>query len=344
MARLHVHFFGKCQIRLDSQPIEQLDARKVQELFCYLLLHRDQPHAREVLAGVLWGESSTAQSKKSLRQTLWQLQAGLGSASIPAPERLLLIDSEWIQVNPHADLWFDVAEFEQAFRLLQHQPGNQLDQTLIDRLRTAVDLYQADLLEGWYQDWCVYERERFQNMYLTMLDRLMIVCEQHQQYDAGLDYGARILRCDRAHERTHRRLMSLYYRSGDRAAALRQYQRCRSVLQEELGVEPSRTTSLLYSQIQADNPNNDEPARLAGDPQPANLPLDRALSSLKQCWHDLAAIEQRIHADLDSLERAIQNMSQPYNVVAHDGFPRNDAVHCANEQQSPKSLPQKTLP
>jgi len=28
-----------------------------------------------------------------------------------------------------------------------------------------VDLYQGDLLEGWYQDWLLCERERLQNMF-----------------------------------------------------------------------------------------------------------------------------------------------------------------------------------
>ena len=37
-------------------------------------------------------------------------------------------------------------------------------------------VYRGDLLEGCYQDWCLFERERLQNAYLAMLDKLMVRC------------------------------------------------------------------------------------------------------------------------------------------------------------------------
>jgi two-component SAPR family response regulator len=93
-----------------------------------------------------------------------------------------------------------------------------------------VALYHGDLLEDWFQDWCLYERERLQNIYLAALDKLMDYCEASRDYDAGLAYGTRILRHDLARERTHRRLMRLYYLAGDRTSALRQYDRCVQIL------------------------------------------------------------------------------------------------------------------
>ena len=34
-------------------------------------------------------------------------------------------------------------------------------------------LYRGDLLTGWYQDWCLIERERYQCMFVSLLDKLM---------------------------------------------------------------------------------------------------------------------------------------------------------------------------
>ena len=131
-----------------------------------------------------------------------------------------------------------MAEFEQAFNLTRGTPGRQLDAQNVQILQNAVELYRGDLLEGWYQDWCLFERERLQNMYLTMLDKLIDYSEANELYEAGLAYGAHILRHDRARERTHRRLMRLHYLARDRTEALRQYERCVSSLDKELGVEP----------------------------------------------------------------------------------------------------------
>ena len=68
-------------------------------------------------------------------------------------------------------------------------------------------------------------------------------------YEEGLAYGARTLRFDGARERTHRRMMRLYYLAGDRTDALRQYDRCVAALRRELGVSPSAHTVALYNQI-----------------------------------------------------------------------------------------------
>lgn len=311
MTKLRIRLFGKLGIQSDSGAELNLDARKVQELFCYLLLHRDHIHSREVLTGLLWGDSSTVQAKKSLRQTLWQMQASLGIQSTPGSDRVLLIEADWIQVNTNADLWIDVAEFESAFSLVQGKHGETLDAASVEVLRHAVDLYSADLLEGWYQDWCIFERERLQNIYLAMLDKLIAYCEAHQEHEAGIAYGVCILRYDRAHERTHRRLMRLYYGAGDRAAALRQYQRCLAALREELDAQPSQRTTALYEQIQADRHEDRRTEPTLALPPQGSASFQSLLVGLKQRWRALADLEQRMREDIEALELALQDIPDP---------------------------------
>jgi len=57
MKTLCIHLFGKFQAELDGRVLRDLDAFKVQELFCYLLLNRDRSHHREVLAELFWGDN-----------------------------------------------------------------------------------------------------------------------------------------------------------------------------------------------------------------------------------------------------------------------------------------------
>ncbi len=165
---------------------------------------------------------------------------------------MLLVEPEWIRLNSEADFWLDIAVLENAFQLVQKVPGHELDTQQAQILQNAVQLYQGPLLEGWYQDWCLYERERLQSMYLAMLDKLMGYCEVRRDYETGLLYGMRIMCYDRARERTHRRLMRLHYLNGDRAAALRQFEQCAAALEEELNVSASKGTVALHEQILAD--------------------------------------------------------------------------------------------
>ena len=207
MSDLRVSLFGKVNVRCGDHPLVGLEQHRVQELLCYLLLFRDRPHPREMLAGVLWGNNPTPQSKKYLRQALWQLNTGLETQLGAVSRRILEVEPDWINLNSNDHLWLDVAEFERAYTSVQGATGQDLDSQKAQTLQAAVRLYGGELLEGYYQDWCVYERERLQNMHLAILDKLMNYCEAHRLYEDGLFYGACVLRYDRARERTHRRMM-----------------------------------------------------------------------------------------------------------------------------------------
>ena len=315
MSTLSVQLFGKFCVRRDEQVLEGFDARKVQELFCYLLLQREHSLPRETLASLLWPDTTTVLSKKSLRQALWQLQSALGSHNEPDHDRVLLVEPEWIQLNPQANLWLDVAVFEQAFTLLQKISGQELDASKAQMLQHSVQLYQGPLLEGWYYDWCLYERERLQSMYLTMLDKLMGYCEVHHDYETGLLYGMRIMCYDRTRERTHRRLMRLHYLNGDRAAALRQYEQCAAALEEELGAGPSKNTMALYEQIQADQLEEFEhttsPTEASTEPGLSAPLLFEVLGQLTLLQEALTDLQNQIRQSIQTVETALKNHAAP---------------------------------
>lgn len=295
MPTLEVYLFGRFCVRRNGKVLEGVDAKKVQELFCYLLLHREDSLSREALASVLWPDTTTAQSKKYLRQTLWQLQATLGSQTGPIYNRLLRLQPERVQLNSEADLWFDVAAFEQAFALVQKISGRTLNVSQVKTLQHAAELAQKPLLEGWYEDWCLRERERLQTLYLIMLDKLMDYSEVHHDYESGLFYGMRILYHERTRESTHRRLMRLHYLAGDRASALRQYERCTAILDKEFGIKPSKPITALYKDILADQLDD---LHLQGTsdttPEGTNLSLPDVLNSLTQLQGFLTDLQHQV--------------------------------------------------
>jgi DNA-binding SARP family transcriptional activator len=282
-----------------------LEARKAQDLLAYLLIYRDRPHAREVLAELFWGERSSSQSKKYLRQALWQVQSALDEGIADSGPPLLLVDGEWVRMNEDADYWLDVALFEQAYGLVRGTSGREMNGQCAEALRAAVELYRGDLLEGCYQDWCLYERERLQNTYLSMLGKLIACCEAHGQFDDGLAFGERILRQDRAHERAHRCMMRLHYLAGNRTEALRQYERCVEALREELGVKPARRTVALYERLRADR--LEDPAQVS-DQGATNLEastLPELLARLKRLQVALAGVQGEIQQNIDAVQAAL---------------------------------------
>jgi DNA-binding SARP family transcriptional activator len=313
VSSLCVSLFGRFDVRSGQQVLTGFQTRRVQELFCYLLLYQDRPHPREALANILWDEDHTDRPSRCLRKALWQLRSALDSQSELLSDRVLLIESDWVQLDPNADLWLDVAEFEQAFRQVQHRPGSEFDLQGVKALTDAVGLYRGGLQESWYQDWYLYERERFQHMYLVMLDKLMDHCEARGEYEAGLAYGTLILGCERARERTHRRLMRLHYLAGDRTAALRQYEHCVRALDEELGVGPARRTVVLRQQIQGDQLNLSTPTSIVAVEcsQASPSPWALILSRLRQLQTTLSDVQREIGQDILALESATIGQDEP---------------------------------
>jgi DNA-binding SARP family transcriptional activator len=308
MSVLYIYLFGKFDAYYGELALSGLDGGKAQELLCYLLLNRDRPHSREVLAELLWNNSSSTQSKAYLRKALWQLQSAFDARAERLGERVLLVESDWVQLNPAADLYLDVAAFERAFLQSRGVRGRELDSRTAQILQAAVDLYRGDLLEGWYQDWCIYARQRLQQVYLAALDKLMGYCEACGNYEMGLLFGSRVLRYDRARERTHRRLMRLQHLAGDRTGALRQYERCVAALDEDLGVKPSQRTVRLYQQIRADQLSTPALELVSGGAVPEDeMPaLPEVLDHLRQFQVLLAEAQNRVQQDIQAVERALR--------------------------------------
>ena len=245
MTRLEIRLFGQIAIQRDGEPLSGLSS-KATELLCYLLLQRDRGYAREALAGLFWPDTPDPLARKYLRQVIWRLQSKLASRD------LLIMRAGWIRINPDAGLWLDVAEFEHAYDFHRDMPGQELTDRQAQALEAAVLLYSGDLMESWYQDWCVYERDRLQLIYLAMLEQLMSHCEARRYYARGVAYGQRILRYDPARECAHRILMRLYYQAGERSAALRQYERCAAAMAKQFNVDPSHETVALFRQVRGD--------------------------------------------------------------------------------------------
>ncbi|HEX2916248.1 MAG TPA: BTAD domain-containing putative transcriptional regulator [Chloroflexia bacterium] len=304
MPKLMIRLFGRFSLKYQEREIEGLEARKLREVFCYLLLHWNRSHSREMLADLLWSDNSGLQSRKNLRQVLWQLQTILSNQIDPEDEPILQVETEWVQFNPKASVWLDVALFEQTFNLVQGVPGQELDVEAFQKVHETVQLYQGDLLEGWYEDWCLYERERLHNMYLTMLDKLMDYCEARGNYETGLIYGLRILCHDRTREHTHRRMMRLHYLAGDRTGALRQFNLCQAALAEELNIKPGKRTLTLYEQIREDHMDGTNRAIIEVEPAIEVIipPLPDMLERLVQLKLSLLDIQSQIQLCLDSMD------------------------------------------
>lgn len=244
-AELQIRLLGGLQITQGEAPVTGFMSNKAPALLAYLAVTR-RPHSRDALAGLLWGDLPEADAKNNLRQTLSNLRRFF--------EPHLLITRELVAFNAEAPHFLDTAAFEHHLQAAA-QVGPETRPT---HWREAASLYRGDFLSGFFlrdapdfDEWVVPLKARFRELALQALHALTTFHNTRAEYATVIDYATRLLALDAWREEAHRQLMSALARSGQRSAALAQYETCRRMLEKELGVKPSAETTVLYERIRA---------------------------------------------------------------------------------------------
>ena len=239
MGLLILHLFGGFEARLSAGPPLILPTKKAQGLLAYLALRPGQPHPRDKVAALLWGDKEQEQARHSLRQAISAIRKTLSHAS----PRCLVLKGDTIALAP-SGLEVDAVLFE---RFVSDGSPSALER--------ATQLYRGEFLEGLdvkeeiFEEWLRTQRERLRELALDASAKLLSHQLKNSLDEAAIQTALRVLGLDPLQEGVHQTLMRLYFKNSRRGAALMQYQRCVEVLQRELGVEPEPETKQLYQDI-----------------------------------------------------------------------------------------------
>ncbi len=228
----------------NEQPVSKIHAGRQQALLAYLILHRDAPQPRQYLAFQFWPDLPEEQSRNNLRQLLHQIRQDL-----PTNERFLEISASMVQWHLDTTAHVDIIDFEEALDRASQAERSGNTHIVVTDLEKAIKLYQGDLLPACYDDWIIPERDRLRQRYREALDRIIALLERQRAYQAAAAYARQLVLLDRLDENSYRLLMRLNALNGDRNAALRAYQDCVNVLEQELGVKPEPATEELYQRL-----------------------------------------------------------------------------------------------
>ena len=249
MDGLAISLLGPPRIERDGMPIE-IDRQKAVALLAVLALEPWE-HARDALAAMLWPEVDRGRGRANLRRALFSLDQALGGGHVHAGRSSIRLPSE-------CEARIDVRRFRDLLgRCDAHgHPSNDTCDACAPQLTEAAALYRDDLLAGFtladcpaFDEWQTLQAESLRRALAGALARLIALCEHRGAWEEAIAHARRWLALDPLHEPAHRALMLLYARSGQRAAALRQYQVCQRTLWEELGVAPSDETTRLAQVI-----------------------------------------------------------------------------------------------
>lgn len=297
---LQIRLFGAGEARYRGQTLPGFPNQKPHLILCYLLLNRSQSHPREQIAAIFWPDYSSPISRKYLRNAIWRLRNALESIGISA-DQYLIVDDEHIGFAQSAPYRLDVEQFEEVTTRYQDISGNELTSDMAERLASALSFYTGDLLEGLYQEWYLYDRERLRLLHLNTMEKLMDFHTANGTYEQGIDYGRQILAYEQTREKVHRQIMLLHWHAGDRDAAISQYRQCTDILNEALGIRPMEATQELYRKILSqEQPGQIIPAKSVAPTQRIQHVLERI--------QELRSVIQQADAELQALETVVGDL------------------------------------
>lgn len=289
MSRLEIRLLGGFDVRNDGRRLAGFESQKVRGLLAYLVCHGRQPLSRDLLADLLWPELDESAGRRNLRQALYNLRSSLqeGSSDEAPP---LIATRNSIRLRGDLDLWCDVEAFERVLDAARSAAGKNPH----EHLAGAVQLYRGDFLAGFYvkdspafEDWLISEQERLREAVIEALQALVDLYLEAGSYSLGVQYAWRLVNLDPLSELAHRQLIRLYALTGRRERALAQYEECRRILHEELGVEPREATTNLYHWVELQDQVEAEPPMLTAASHHPTLELvgrDDELETMLDWW------------------------------------------------------------
>lgn len=265
---LRLRLLGRIELtRPDGTSLGSILAQpKRLALLAYLALAGDKGFLRrDVLLSVFWPEFDQERARSALRKALYFLRQSLGEDVIVAR------GDEEVGLAPDR-FWCDAVAFEAAAEA--------------DGLDDAMDLYQGDLLTGFFvsgqpdfESWVDGERARLRLLAARTADKLSDRAETKGDLDAAVRYAQTALELDTSSEPAFRRLAGHLYRCGDRAGLAHAYEQWRRRLEEVYGIQPATETQEMIAALL--------------DAQTARAPRERIETRVDQPEFASASLAQR---------------------------------------------------
>lgn len=251
-APLYIQTLGPFRVWRRGQEIPRSawGREKAVHLLQLLVVHRERGLHREQVIDALWSEGSGGTAATGLRVALSALRNALEPERATGGDgQFVRRDTDTLRLATEAGVQVDVDEFSRLLKSARTLEVNDAD-LAIARYESALALYKGDFLsDNRYAEWADQERQRRRAEYLAAAERLSGLLLRHGDADRAARWAETMLQHDPLWEAAYALLMEAYWKQGNRALAIRAFNRCRRRLRDSLGVEPSAKTLALLEQI-----------------------------------------------------------------------------------------------
>jgi DNA-binding SARP family transcriptional activator len=247
---MRIYLMGQVGIEVGARLVDerQFPGKQGRLLFAYLVCERLHPVTRDELAEAVWPGTLPAW-EAALSALISKLRHLLHSLGLPRGAVQIAAHAGCYQLHLPAQTWVDR---EAAARALDEAEG-ALRAGAWQQAWGAANIVWAiarrPFLPGDKGMWAEFQRGRLQELLVRGLECLAETSLRNGEITLAIQHASELTRREPYRETGYQRLMSAYTMQGNRAEALRVYERCRTLLSEEVGVDPSPELEALYRSL-----------------------------------------------------------------------------------------------
>jgi len=246
---LRIYLTGRVLVEDDGKILldeRRLMGRQGRLTFAYLAYEHLRAVSRDELAEELWLGKVPPSWERSLSALISKLRALLAGL----PNVVLNASFGHYQLSLPADVWIDVEAAAGAVdRAESALRGSEEPQEAWGWAHVAHQISRRPFLMGEEGPWVTLKRTELRDVLVRAHECLSEPSIWHKEPEYAVRHATEAVNLEPFRETSYQLLMRAHAAVGNRAEALRVYDRCRCLLSEELGVPPSSQTEAVYLDI-----------------------------------------------------------------------------------------------
>lgn len=245
--QLRVFLAGRVAVENGDVLIDErlFPGRQGRLVFAYLIVHQGRPVPRDELAEALWGEALPSTWEKALTVIASKLRSLLTESGVDGASALTGAFGCYRLELPDG-AWVDVAAASRATQVAEDALGSGDTDTAKREATLAESLLRRPFLPGDDGTWVEETRRDLDCVRVRAMIVLADTSLRLGETSEAAKWAEQVTTLEPFRETGYRRLMDAHVAAGNRAEALRVYERCRRLLADELGAYPSPETDSVY--------------------------------------------------------------------------------------------------
>lgn len=243
-----IYLTGRVTIESPNGRVEQgaFPGRQGRLAFVHLVL-RDTPVPRSELADLLWAGQPPSSADAALSAVVSRLRGLLRDAGLPRDTLSAALGCYELRLPPGT--WVDVRAAASAVHDAEAALQAEDARTAYGPASVAYHITRRPFLPGEEGPWVEEQRGQLLALHSRAAECLAMVSLSNGEPNIAVALAEELLARDPFREAGYQILMRAHLAAGSRAEALRAYERCRRLLAEELGADPSSETQALHLQV-----------------------------------------------------------------------------------------------